>query len=118
MTFATNRTRSFKVINFYKEDPADQRSPRGIRGLGKTQEIWYNSIMKLRQSLFWDTNIKNIDLKKNARYVIERVLEFGQPNEVGWVMKKYPKSEIKTVMNLPRSQVHPKSKALWSLLLK
>ncbi|MEK7459515.1 MAG: hypothetical protein AAB636_00420 [Patescibacteria group bacterium] len=74
--------------------------------------------MKLRQSLFWDTNPKNIDLKKNARYVIERVLEFGYPKEVGWVMKNYSKREIKNVMNLPRSQIHPKSKSLWSLILK
>jgi len=74
--------------------------------------------MKLRKSLFWDTDTKNIDLKKNARYVIERVLEFGYPKEVGWVMKNYPKSTVKNVMNLPRSQVRPKSKALWSLILK
>lgn len=74
--------------------------------------------MKLRQSLFWDTDVKNIDLKKNARYIIERVLEFGRPNEVGWVMRNYSKSEIKNVMNLPRNQIRPKSKALWSLVLK
>lgn len=74
--------------------------------------------MKLRKSLFWDTDVKDIDLKKNARYVIERVLEFGYPKEVGWIIKNYPKSEIKRVMNLPRSQVRAKSKALWSLILK
>ncbi len=71
-----------------------------------------------RQSLFWDVDPKKLDPKKHARYIIERVLDFGEPKEVGWVFRKYPKEEIKKVMNLPRSQVHRKSKALWSLLLK
>ncbi|MEK7147012.1 MAG: hypothetical protein AAB772_02020 [Patescibacteria group bacterium] len=74
--------------------------------------------MKFRQSLFWDTNPKNIDIKKHARYIIERVLEFGQANEVGWVFKNYPKSMIKKVINLPRVQLSGRSKALWSLLVK
>jgi len=51
--------------------------------------------MKFRQALFWDTNPKKIDPKKNARYIIERTLEFGRPNEVGWVFKHYPKRMIK-----------------------
>ena len=74
--------------------------------------------MELRQSLFWDTDPKKIDLQKNARYVIERVLEFGRPSETGWLFKTYPKDQIKQVMDLPRSQVSNKSKALWTLLLK
>jgi len=75
-------------------------------------------IMKFRQTLFWDVNPKNIDVKKNARYIIERVLEFGDPGEVGWVLTYYPKRSIKKVINLPRVQLSAKSKALWSLMLK
>ncbi len=74
--------------------------------------------MKFRQTLFWDVNPKNIDVKKNARYIIERVLEFGEPGEVAWVLRYYPKRTIKKVINLPRVQLSPKSKALWSLILK
>lgn len=75
-------------------------------------------IMKFRQSLFWDVNPKNIDAKKNARYIIERVLEFGDPGEVGWVLRYYPKRSIRKVINLPRVQLSAKSKALWSLMVK
>jgi len=74
--------------------------------------------MKFRQTLFWDVNPKNIDIKKNARYIIERILEFGNINEVGWMLRCYPKSVIKKVMRLPRVQLSDKSKALWSLLIK
>jgi len=73
--------------------------------------------MTLRPALFWDTDIKNIDLKKQARYIIERVLEFGEPDDVRSLFREYPKQEIKQVLALPRVQLSPKSKALWSLLL-
>ena len=70
-----------------------------------------------RQSLFWDVDPKTIDPEKNARYVIERILEFGRPEETRWLFSRYSKAEIKRVMELPRAQIGPRSKALWSLLL-
>jgi len=74
--------------------------------------------MKFRQTLFWDTNPQKIDTKKNAQYIIERILDFGDINEVRWMLRYYPKSVIKKVMRLPRVQLSDKSKALWSLLIK
>ena len=74
--------------------------------------------IKFRQSLFWDTNPKKIDKKKNARYIIERILEFGDLNEAKWLFKKYSKNKIKKVVDLPRAQISKKSKSLWSLILK
>ncbi len=73
--------------------------------------------MEYRKSLFWDADTARIDPKKNARYVIERVLELGDPEDVRALFREYPKDEIRRVMDLPRVQVSPKSKALWSLLL-
>ena len=78
--------------------------------------ILANYVMKFRPALFWDTDPKNIDPQKHARYIIERVLEFGEPSEIRWLFRTYPKSEIKRVMNLSRSQVGERSKALWTLL--
>ena len=74
--------------------------------------------MNFRQALFWDVNPKTIDAKKNARYIIERILELGQPDDIAWMFKQYSKNDIKKVINLPRVQVSPKSKALWTLILK
>ncbi len=84
----------------------------------KKKNLKASNGVKFRQSLFWDTNPKNIDTKKNAQYIIERVLEFGEANEVGWILRYYPKSTIKKVMRLPRVELSAKSKALWSLILK
>jgi len=73
--------------------------------------------MKFRQSLFWDTNPDNIDLKKNAQYVIERIVDFGRDNEVRWLWNYYDKEVMKEVVSKSRS-IHPQSKALWTLLLQ
>ena len=74
--------------------------------------------MELRKSLFWDVDSATIDLDKNARYVIERILEFGRKDEISWMFQRYPRQKIGEVLNLPRSQVGAKSRALWDLILK
>ena len=74
--------------------------------------------MQFRCTLFWDVDPKTIDTKKHARYIIERILGFGDDREARWLFSKYKKNTIKKVINLPRSQVDPKSKSLWSLLLR
>ena len=104
-----------------------------IGAVGNLTEICYNFAMKdtrqeandtkvkpimaFRQSLFWDVDPKTIDPEKNSAYIIERILDFGEPKEARWLFERYPKSEIKMVMDRPRSQVLAKSKALWSLIL-
>lgn len=71
-----------------------------------------------RQSLFWDTDPGKLDTKKHATYIIERILDFGNDREVRWVLRQYPKRKMRSVMSRPRSVLQPKSKALWSLVLK
>ncbi|MFH1162085.1 MAG: hypothetical protein V1696_02325 [Candidatus Jorgensenbacteria bacterium] len=73
--------------------------------------------MKFRQALFWDTNPRNIDTRKNAQYIVERVLDFGNDKEVKWLYHFYDKSLIKKFVVKSRS-LRPETKNLWMLLLK
>lgn len=73
--------------------------------------------MKFRQALFWDTNPKKIDSKKNAEYIIERVLDFGRDHEVRAIKKNYSKSLMKKVISNPR-RLMPETKALWKLIIQ
>jgi len=73
--------------------------------------------MKFRQALFWDVNPENIDVDKNAEYVIERILDFGNDSEVRWVRKFYDPSIIKKVVENPR-RLRRKTRNLWTLLLQ
>ena len=73
--------------------------------------------MKFRQSLFWDVNPDTIDAKKNAQYIIERVADLGNDEEVRWLFSFYNKSLLKKVIEKSRC-LRPSTKALWTLLLK
>ena len=72
--------------------------------------------MKFRQSLFWDTDPKRIDPKKNARYIIERILDFGEDKEVRWMWNFYNKKLLKEVVEKSRC-LRAETKELWAILL-
>jgi len=74
-------------------------------------------MIKFRQSLFWDVNPKNIDPEKNAQYVIERILDFGNDLEVKWMWDYYDKKLIKKITDKSRC-LRPRTKNAWKLLLK
>jgi len=50
---------------------------------------------KFRSSIFWDTMIERIDLEKNKKYVIQRVLERGSHEEIEELIKIYGSVVIK-----------------------
>lgn len=73
--------------------------------------------MKFRQELFWDTNPKKIDVKKNAQYIIERVADLGNDKEARWVLDFYSKRLLRKIIAKSRC-LRPRTKTLWTLLLK
>lgn len=89
------------------------------------RRAWYNKYMAsrakktipFRPSLFWDVDPKTIDPQKHARYIIERILEFGNDKEVRWLYKRYRRSLLRDVVK--RSRVlRPQSKILWEALTR
>ena len=73
--------------------------------------------MKFRQALFWDTDPKKIDAKKNAQYIIERVADLGNDKEARWVLDFYDKHLLRKVITRSRC-LRPRTKTLWELLLQ
>lgn len=72
--------------------------------------------MKFRQTLFWDTDIKKIDVHKNAQYIIERVADLGNDKEARWVLDFYDKPFLRNIILKSRC-LRPRTKKLWTLLL-
>ncbi len=72
-------------------------------------------VMKFRPELFWDVDVKTIDPKKHARYIIERILDFGDLGEVRWAAHYYPHELITKTMRESRV-IDDKSRMLWSLV--
>ena len=66
-----------------------------------------------KKSLFWDTDTSTIDMVKNRRYVIERILRFGDFDDYRWMRSTYSKEDIKSVILEERSDLDPKSLNFW-----
>ena len=87
-------------------------------------ELLQKGIFPFSKYLFWDTEIDSIDIKKNDRYIIERVLTRGQLKDFYLLTHIYTRDEItnalfkcremdaKTVnfcslyFNIPKNKMH------------
>lgn len=72
--------------------------------------------LPLSQSLFWDTNPDNLDMEKHARYIISRVVNFGQIEDWRLIKSFYGLERIKEEM-LRSLDLMPKSLSFLSLAL-
>lgn len=72
-------------------------------------------LIQFRPELFWDVDPKTIDPKKHARYIIERILDFGYDSEIKWMSTFYSRDIINNTIRESRV-VDDKSKSLWSLV--
>jgi len=64
--------------------------------------------------LFWDTSPLEIDIRKNSRYIIERVLELGGLDALYWIQKLYPTRLIMETFEVSR-KLSTKSKNFWRI---
>ncbi len=65
-----------------------------------------------KTSLFWDVDLKNLDIKKHKRFIIERILEFGDPKDYEWAVARYGKKDIKQALVKSR-KLSKKSEHFW-----
>lgn len=71
--------------------------------------------IRFRPELFWDVDPKTIDTKKHARYIIERILDYGKDREVQWMWGAYPHTIVRDIVKHSRV-LHPQTRSLWQLL--
>lgn len=79
------------------------------------KKTYYKGKIRFRQSLFWDVDPKTIHPKRHARYIIERILDFGNDREIRWMWYYYPHGLIRDVVEKSRV-LHPQTRPLWLLL--
>ncbi|OGW38293.1 MAG: hypothetical protein A2Y97_04740 [Nitrospirae bacterium RBG_13_39_12] len=88
--------------------PAD--GPKVIKIISDKKET--SAIPARFRPLFWDTSLSKIHIKINARYIIERVLEFGNMDAVKWLQKVYSFQTVINILNMSRI-ITDKSRNFW-----
>ena len=67
------------------------------------------------QLLFWDTNLEDFDPAAYPFYTIERVLEYGDEDAVGWLRRAFTHEQILDVLRTDR-HLTPLSANFWALI--
>ncbi|MDP1759459.1 MAG: hypothetical protein Q8K77_06655 [Thermodesulfovibrionales bacterium] len=55
-----------------------------------------------KKSLFWDVDSDELSRGKDWFFIIERILEFGDIDDLLWMKKTFPEKEIKTTVQKSR----------------
>lgn len=104
--------RGNKVIHKYMGPVSDREVAKNIK---KTKEE--KQVPKRFHAFFWDTNPLKIDIRRNATYVIERVLEMGDLDALYWIQRIYPTKQIIETYEVSR-KISLKSKNFWKIWFK
>jgi hypothetical protein len=54
------------------------------------------------QRLFWDTDKKRVDLRSHHAYVIRRIMDYGDLEDVRWMLATYSAEKIIEVLKMSR----------------
>jgi hypothetical protein len=65
---------------------------------------------------FWDTDFGQLRVSQHRRYVIERLLEYGDDQAIRWVSRTYGVSAIADVVRQSR-KISRNTANLWALVL-
>jgi Family of unknown function (DUF6922) len=101
-----------KVVHKYL-GPAD--NPEITKIIIEKKEA--SAIPERFSSLFWDTSIDKIHVNRNARYIIEKVLEFGSLESLEWLQRVYKTQKIIDVIHSSRN-LTDKSRNFWKIWFK
>jgi hypothetical protein len=98
-----------KVIHKYlgpADDPAVEKTISAYREGYTVPDVF--------RYLFWDARLEDINVRRNARYIIERILDMGNLDGVSWLQRIYPVQKIIEVLTSSRS-LSQKSRNFWRL---
>ena len=101
--------RGNKVVHQYMGSVSDQKVAQKIERLKAEKHIPKNF-----HALFWDVDPRTIHIRKNAIYIIERVLEMGDLDALQWIQRLYPTKLIIETCEMSR-KISPKSKKFWEI---
>ncbi len=64
--------------------------------------------------LFWDIDLKELDVERHADYVLSRVLDRGRIDDVSWALRTYGEARIHAFLReRPHAELSPRTLAFW-----
>jgi len=57
---------------------------------------------------FWDVDFSKLDKEEHSKFIIERILGYGDKKEIKWMRKEFKLNQIKNILKASRN-LPPKS---------
>jgi len=73
------------------------------------------SIPQFVTQYFWGDDVKQLDIHKNEKYIIQVLLEMGNSNALHWLFSTINKQTIRNA--LPSLKLSKKSAQFWNIYL-
>ncbi|RME08794.1 MAG: hypothetical protein D6803_00280 [Anaerolineae bacterium] len=73
-----------------------------------------NRLPKSAYRYFWEIDPAQLDVSAHPRYVIERLLEYGDFPELRWLFRRFPREQIVDTLKRSR-QLSRRRAAFWAL---
>ncbi|OIP04133.1 hypothetical protein AUK18_00575 [Candidatus Beckwithbacteria bacterium CG2_30_44_31] len=74
-------------------------------------------IPKHLHKYFWEINPRELSLSEDADYIVARLLDYGKTQDIEWLLERFGKDRIKTVLKKYRG-ISRKSAYFWSNILQ
>lgn len=71
--------------------------------------------LKLLKPLFWDTPLKHVHFKDFPDWVVLRVLDYGNLDQLKVVLKLYGLEQVVAVFKRGKKKLSPKTQSFWQL---
>ena len=68
----------------------------------------------MNTTLFWDIDKNKLDFEKHKRFIIERILQYGLPNDIKWLLNKYAEKDIIKVVKQSKN-IDKKTANFWAI---
>lgn len=57
----------------------------------------------MNKGLFWDVNLSELKQDEHSKFIIERVLCYGDQNDFSWLVQTYGSEKIKDIFSSSRN---------------
>jgi hypothetical protein len=64
--------------------------------------------------VLWDVDTEEVDLKKHWFFVIERIMDYGNENDVQWMLETFSREQLIEVVKKSRN-LNRKTANFWAL---
>ena len=68
-----------------------------------------------KQELFWDVNLAQMDKNVHKQFIIKRVLQFGDVDDLPWALTFYGHDAVRDIFLSNAEQLDEKSRNFWRL---